>query len=277
MTKIEIIIFIVIYTSIILMPTMNCFIMRTKSLSNFNTGKFFSKKGHYGIVPLYNQFSHESTPPTQKNNNKNNEIVKITPRHIDYSAWYNDVIAAAELMDQSPVRGCIVIRPWGMDVWDNIKDYLNKKIKDHDVQNANFPLLIPKSFMEKEAQHVDGFAKECAVVTHHRLCTSSNGKGGLIADPSAELEEPLIIRPTSETMIWSMFQKWIHSHRDLPLKINQWANVFRWEMRTRPFLRTSEFLWQEGHTAHATRDEALQMTVDMLTTYATMCEVYMNI
>eukprot|EP00584_Thalassiosira_punctigera_P005502 CAMPEP_0172525882 /NCGR_PEP_ID=MMETSP1067-20121228/896_1 /TAXON_ID=265564 ORGANISM="Thalassiosira punctigera, Strain Tpunct2005C2" /NCGR_SAMPLE_ID=MMETSP1067 /ASSEMBLY_ACC=CAM_ASM_000444 /LENGTH=681 /DNA_ID=CAMNT_0013309265 /DNA_START=224 /DNA_END=2269 /DNA_ORIENTATION=+ len=195
----------------------------------------------------------------------------ITPRSENYSRWYNDVIRVCDLAETSPVRGCMVIKPWGMSLWDRVRDDLDARIKRHGAENAYFPLLIPKSFLSKEAEHVDGFAKECAVVTHHRLTADPEG-GGLIADPEAELEDPLIVRPTSETMIWNMFKKWIVSHRDLPLKVNQWANVMRWEMRTRPFLRTSEFLWQEGHTAHATAEGAVQDSKDMLDQYADMCE-----
>ena len=187
----------------------------------------------------------------------------------DFSQWYSDVIRQADMVDSSPVKGCMVIKPWGMAVWDGLKDSLDKKIKRSGAENAYFPLLIPRSFLSKEAEHVDGFAKECAVVTHHRLKGDENG---LVPDPDAELEEPLIIRPTSETIIWHMFQKWISSHRDLPLKINQWANVVRWEMRTRPFLRSSEFLWQEGHTAHATSDEAIATAEEMLDVYAEVVE-----
>ena len=194
----------------------------------------------------------------------------ITARNVDYSKWYNDLIRVTGLAETSPVRGCMVIKPWGMSLWDRVREELDAKIKDHGAENAYFPLLIPKSFLSKEAEHVDGFAKECAVVTHHRLKASE--EGGLIADPDAELEDPLIIRPTSETMIWYMFRKWINSYRDLPLKVNQWANVMRWEMRTRPFLRTSEFLWQEGHTAHATREGAIEDAKGMLENYATLCE-----
>jgi prolyl-tRNA synthetase len=190
----------------------------------------------------------------------------ITARAADYSKWYQDVITAAEMVDQSPVKGCMVIRPWGMAVWDELKDNLNKRIKAKGVQNAYFPLFIPLSFLSKEAEHVEGFAKECAVVTHHRLRGNPDGTG-LIADPEAKLEEPLIVRPTSETIIWDMMGKWISSYRDLPLKINQWANVVRWEMRTRPFLRSSEFLWQEGHTAHATSEEADGHAREMLGVY----------
>mmetsp|Transcript_24952 Transcript_24952/g.52820 ORF Transcript_24952/g.52820 Transcript_24952/m.52820 type:complete len:661 (+) Transcript_24952:240-2222(+) len=196
----------------------------------------------------------------------------ITPRAENYSKWYNDIIRVCELAETSPVRGCMVIKPWGMSLWDQVRNDLDARIKDHGAENAYFPLLIPKSFLSKEAEHVDGFAKECAVVTHHRLTADPDGGKGLIADPEAELEDPLIIRPTSETMIWNMFKKWIVSHRDLPLKVNQWANVMRWEMRTRPFLRTSEFLWQEGHTAHATAEGAIQDSKDMLEQYADMCE-----
>ena len=196
----------------------------------------------------------------------------ITPRAENYSKWYNDIIRVCGLAETSPVRGCMVIKPWGMSLWDQIRRDLDDRIQEHGAENAYFPLLIPKSFLSKEAEHVDGFAKECAVVTHHRLTADPEGKEGLIADPEAELEDPLIIRPTSETMIWNMFKKWIVSHRDLPLKVNQWANVMRWEMRTRPFLRTSEFLWQEGHTAHATAEGAIKDSKDMLDQYADMCE-----
>ena len=199
------------------------------------------------------------------------ESLVITPRSVDYSAWYNDVISASDMVDQSPVRGCMVIKPWGMGVWDLLRAELDERIRDSGTQNAYFPLFIPKSFLAKEAEHVDGFAKECAVVTHHRLCVSPDGKD-LIPDPDAKLEEPLIVRPTSETVIWNMFGKWINSYRDLPLKINQWANVVRWEMRTRPFLRSAEFLWQEGHTAHATAADAVQTAVESLDMYASVCE-----
>eukprot|EP00977_Amphora_coffeiformis_P011522 scaffold2767_cov177-Amphora_coffeaeformis.AAC.96 len=195
----------------------------------------------------------------------------ITPRATDYSKWYNDIIRVTGLAENSPVRGCMVIKPWGMSIWDRVRNELDAKIQEHGAENAYFPLLIPKSFLSKEAEHVDGFAKECAVVTHHRLTASADGSE-LIADPEAELEDPLIIRPTSETMIWYTFRKWITSHRDLPLKINQWANVMRWEMRTRPFLRTSEFLWQEGHTAHATAESAQEDAKGMLENYASLCE-----
>jgi len=202
-------------------------------------------------------------------NDSDEESDFITARAVDYSKWYNDLIRVTGLAETSPVRGCMVIKPWGMSIWDRIRNELDVKIQEHGAENAYFPMLIPKSFLSKEAEHVDGFAKECAVVTHHRLTA---GEGGLIADPEAELEDPLIIRPTSETMIWFMFRKWINSHRDLPLKINQWANVMRWEMRTRPFLRTSEFLWQEGHTAHATAEGAQEDAKCMMENYAILCE-----
>eukprot|EP00542_Grammatophora_oceanica_P019813 CAMPEP_0194048850 /NCGR_PEP_ID=MMETSP0009_2-20130614/28750_1 /TAXON_ID=210454 /ORGANISM="Grammatophora oceanica, Strain CCMP 410" /LENGTH=641 /DNA_ID=CAMNT_0038694857 /DNA_START=60 /DNA_END=1985 /DNA_ORIENTATION=+ len=195
----------------------------------------------------------------------------ITPRSEDYSKWYSDLIRTAGLAESSPVRGCMVIKPWGMSLWDRVRTDLDKRIQDHGAENAYFPLLIPKSFLSQEAEHVDGFAKECAVVTHHRLTAAQDGSG-LIADPEAELEDPLIVRPTSETMIWFMFRKWINSYRDLPLKINQWANVMRWELRTRPFLRTSEFLWQEGHTAHATPEGAIDDARTMMENYAILCE-----
>jgi len=195
----------------------------------------------------------------------------ITPRSVDYSKWYQDLIRVTGLAEPSPVRGCMVIKPWGMSLWDAVRNDLDIRIKDHGAENAYFPLLIPKSFLSKEAEHVDGFAKECAVVTHHRLTAAADGSG-LIVDPEAELEDPLIVRPTSETMIWYMFRKWINSHRDLPLKINQWANVMRWELRTRPFLRTAEFLWQEGHTAHATAEGAIDDATSMMENYAKLCE-----
>lgn len=195
----------------------------------------------------------------------------ITARSENYSKWYNDIIRVTGLAESSPVRGCMIIKPWGMSLWDMIRTDLDRRIKLHGAENAYFPLLIPKSFLSKEAEHVDGFAKECAVVTHHRL-TANEDNTELIADPEAELEEPLIIRPTSETVIWNTFKRWIKSYRDLPLKVNQWANVMRWELRTRPFLRTSEFLWQEGHTAHADKEGALKDARDMMDHYAALCE-----
>lgn len=221
---------------------------------------------------------HKQKQPTAKASKQQPQLSSddaesdyITPRSENYSRWYNDVVRVCSLAEPSPVRGCMVIKPWGMSLWDRVRFNLDGRIRDHGAENAYFPLLIPKSFLSKEAEHVDGFAKECAVVTHHRLKADPGGTG-LIADPEAELEDPLIVRPTSETMIWNMFRKWIGSHRDLPLRVNQWANVMRWEMRTRPFLRTSEFLWQEGHTAHATAEGAIQDSKDMLDQYADMCE-----
>lgn len=196
---------------------------------------------------------------------------KITPRSVDYSKWYLDVIAAAELSDNSPVRGCMVIRPNGYAVWENIQKVLDAMIKETGVVNAYFPLFIPKSFFEAEAAHVEGFAKECAIVTHHRL--KNNGNGKLL--PDGELDEPLIVRPTSETIIYHMYAKWINSYRDLPLLLNQWCNVVRWELRTRPFLRTTEFLWQEGHTAHATKAEADEETFKMIDIYRKFSEEYL--
>jgi prolyl-tRNA synthetase len=196
----------------------------------------------------------------------------ITPTRLeDYPEWYQQVIKAADLAENSPVRGCMVIKPWGYSLWENIQRVLDKMFKDTGHKNAYFPLFIPKSFLEKEAEHVEGFAKECAVVTHHRLETSPEGK--LV--PAGELDEPLIVRPTSETIIGAMFAKWVQSYRDLPLLINQWANVVRWEMRTRLFLRTTEFLWQEGHTAHSTPQEAREETMKMLEIYAKFAEEYM--
>ena len=218
------------------------------------------------------RFSTSSRAPSKGSSFvEDRQSVAITPRHENYSAWYNDLIVAADLMDGSPVRGCMVIKPWGMSLWDLLRSELDKRITESGTQNAYFPLFIPKSFLAKEAEHVEGFAKECAVVTHHRLCLSEDGKD-LIPDPTAALEEPLVVRPTSETIIWHMFGKWIRSHRDLPLKINQWANVVRWEMRTRPFLRSSEFLWQEGHTAHATKAEAMFTAKESLDMYASICK-----
>jgi prolyl-tRNA synthetase len=202
----------------------------------------------------------------------------ITPQGEDYSAWYNDVIFAADMVDQSPVRGCMVIKPWGMAIWDLLRADLDERIRNSGANNAYFPLFIPKSFLSKEAEHVDGFAKECAVVTHHRLCSAEvNGKTELIPDPDAVLEEPLVVRPTSEVVIWDMFGKWISSYRDLPLKINQWANVVRWELRTRPFLRSAEFLWQEGHTAHASKADAVSCAQEMLNVYADCAESMLGI
>ena len=192
----------------------------------------------------------------------------------DTSAWYTDVVTRTGLADYGPVKGTMVIKPYGFQLWDNVKDVFDKMIKDTGHTNAYFPLLIPKSFLAKEAEHVDGFAKECAVVTHTRL-KSENDE--IIVDPDSRLEEEVIIRPTSETVIWSMYKKWIQSYRDLPILINQWANVVRWEMRTRLFLRTTEFLWQEGHTAHKTKEEAQKETLDILELYKKLAEEYLAI
>ena len=199
---------------------------------------------------------------------------EITSREKDYSQWYNDLIIKAGLADYSAVRGCMVIKPYGFALWENMRDQLDKRFKETGHQNAYFPLFIPKSFLSKEAAHVEGFAKECAVVTHYRLMNDPNGNG-IIVDPDAKLEEELIVRPTSETIIWNTYKTWIQSYRDLPLLINQWANVVRWEMRTRLFLRTTEFLWQEGHTAHATEKEAIAETLQMLNVYAEFAEEWM--
>ncbi len=199
---------------------------------------------------------------------------EITSREEDYSQWYNDIVKKANLASNSAVRGCMVIKPNGFALWENIRDQLDRMFKDTGHVNAYFPLLIPKSFLSKEAEHVEGFAKECAVVTHHRLMNDPDGKG-VVVDPSAKLEEELIIRPTSETIIWNTYRDWIKSYRDLPLLVNQWANVMRWEMRTRLFLRTSEFLWQEGHTAHATKQEAIDETIQMVNIYAQFAEEWM--
>ena len=199
---------------------------------------------------------------------------KITSREVDYSTWYNDIVQHADLAENSGVRGCMVIKPYGYAIWEKMQAELDKKFKATGHQNAYFPLFIPKSYFSKEASHVDGFAKECAVVTHYRLKTSDDGKE-IVVDESAKLEEELIVRPTSETIIWDTYRKWIQSYRDLPLLINQWANVVRWEMRTRLFLRTAEFLWQEGHTAHATKDEAIEETEKMINVYADFAQDFM--
>ena len=199
---------------------------------------------------------------------------EITSRSEDYAQWYIDIVKKAKLAENSAVRGCMVIRPYGFAIWENMRDQLDRMFKETGHVNAYFPLFIPKSFLSKEAEHVEGFAKECAVVTHHRLMNDPNGTG-VVVDPSAKLEEELIIRPTSETIIWNTYRDWIKSYRDLPLLINQWANVVRWEMRTRLFLRTAEFLWQEGHTAHATKEEAIEETIKMQGVYAQFAEEYM--
>ncbi len=199
---------------------------------------------------------------------------EITSREEDYSKWYLDIVRKAGLADNSAVRGCMVIKPTGYAIWENMRDQLDKMFKETGHVNAYFPLFIPKSFLSKEADHVEGFAKECAVVTHHRLMNNPDGSG-VVVDPSAKLEEELIVRPTSETIIWNTYKDWINSYRDLPLLINQWANVVRWEMRTRPFLRTAEFLWQEGHTAHATSQEAIEESQLIHEVYARFAEDYM--
>lgn len=198
----------------------------------------------------------------------------LPKRSEDYSLWYNELVKRADLAENSDVRGCMVIKPYGFSIWEKMQAVLDKMFKDTGHSNAYFPLFIPKSYLSKEASHVEGFAKECAVVTHYRLKNSPDGKG-VIVDPEARLEEELIVRPTSETLIWNSYRNWIQSYRDLPLLINQWANVVRWEMRTRLFLRTAEFLWQEGHTAHATRQEAIEETEKMLEVYAEFAEKYM--
>ena len=199
---------------------------------------------------------------------------EITPRSEDYSQWYLDIVQKAGLADNSPVRGCMVIKRNGYAIWERTRDAMDAMFKETGHFNAYFPLFIPKSFLSKEAAHVEGFAKECAVVTHYRLKNDPNG-GGVIVDPEAKLEEELIVRPTSETIIWNTYRDWIQSYRDLPILLNQWANVVRWEMRTRPFLRTTEFLWQEGHTAHSTAEEAIAETEQMLDVYARFAEEWM--
>ena len=204
------------------------------------------------------------------------ELDFLTKRSEDYSRWYNELVVKADLAEQSDVRGCMIIKPYGYAIWEKMQRILDDMFKETGVQNAYFPLLIPKSFLSKEAEHVEGFAKECAVVTHYRLKTNDT-HDGVVVDPAARLEEELIIRPTSETTIWNTYRKWIHSWRDLPVLCNQWCNVMRWEMRTRLFLRTSEFLWQEGHTAHATREEAEARARQMLCVYADFAENYMAV
>ena len=204
------------------------------------------------------------------------ELKNLTKRADNYSQWYNDLVVKADLAEQSAVRGCMVIKPYGYAIWEKMQRVLDDMFKATGHVNAYFPLLIPKSFLSREAEHVEGFAKECAVVTHHRLMNDPEGKG-VVVDPAARLEEELIIRPTSETIIWNTYRNWISSYRDLPILCNQWANVMRWEMRTRMFLRTAEFLWQEGHTAHATREEAEAEAVKMLGVYADFAEKYMAV
>lgn len=204
------------------------------------------------------------------------ELKDLTKRSENYSQWYNDLVVKADLAEQSAVRGCMVIKPYGYAIWEKMQHELDRMFKETGHQNAYFPLLIPKSFLSREADHVEGFAKECAVVTHYRLKNAEDGSG-VVVDPAARLEEELIIRPTSETIIWNTYRNWIHSYRDLPILINQWANVMRWEMRTRMFLRTAEFLWQEGHTAHATEQEAWEEARRMLDIYAEFAEKYMAV
>ncbi len=204
------------------------------------------------------------------------ELKDLTKRSENYSSWYNELVVKADLAEQSDVRGCMVIKPYGYAIWEKMQRVLDDKFKETGVQNAYFPLLIPKSFLSKEAEHVEGFAKECAVVTHYRLKTNED-KTGVVVDPAAKLEEELIIRPTSETIIWNTYKNWIQSYRDLPILCNQWCNVMRWEMRTRLFLRTAEFLWQEGQTAHATREEAEERAKLMLKVYADFAEQYMAV
>lgn len=199
---------------------------------------------------------------------------EVTNKEENYSQWYNNLVVKADLAENSAVRGCMVIKPYGYAIWEKMQHLMDKMFKDTGHQNAYFPLFIPKSFLSKEAEHVEGFAKECAVVTHHRLMLNPNGPG-VVVDPEAKLEEELVVRPTSETIIWNTYKNWITSYRDLPILCNQWANVVRWEMRTRLFLRTAEFLWQEGHTAHATREEAMEETEKMVQVYAKFARDYM--
>ena len=199
---------------------------------------------------------------------------KLTTRSEDYAKWYNEIVQGADLAESSGVRGCMVIKPYGYAIWEKMQAELDKMFKATGHVNAYFPIFIPKSYLSKEADHVEGFAKECAIVTHYRLKNSDDGSG-VVVDPDAKLEEELIVRPTSETIIWDTYKKWIQSYRDLPILVNQWANVVRWEMRTRLFLRTSEFLWQEGHTAHATKKEAIKETEQMINVYSDFAENFM--
>lgn len=201
----------------------------------------------------------------------------LTKRNENYSEWYNELVKKADLAENSPVRGCMVIKPYGFAIWEKMQAQLDKMFKETGHSNAYFPLFVPKSFLEKEEGHAEGFAKECAVVTHYRLKANPDKKGTLMVDPASKLEEELIVRPTSEAVIWNTYRTWVQSHRDLPILINQWANVVRWEMRTRLFLRTTEFLWQEGHTAHSTKDEAIQETEQMLGVYADFVEQFMAV
>ena len=213
--------------------------------------------------------------PSLNNNNLIEMAKGIPTRAEDYSQWYIELVKQADLAENSDVRGCMVIKPYGYSIWEKMQQALDKMFKDTGHVNAYFPLFVPKSMFEAEEKNAEGFAKECAIVTHYRLKTDPNNKGKLIVDPNAKLEEELVVRPTSEAIIWSTYKKWIQSYRDLPILINQWANVVRWEMRTRLFLRTAEFLWQEGHTAHATKEEAIKETEQMLDVYATFAEEFM--
>ncbi|MEL0274471.1 MAG: aminoacyl--tRNA ligase-related protein, partial [Flavobacteriaceae bacterium] len=201
--------------------------------------------------------------------------VKHTKRTEDYSKWYNELVQRADLAEHSDVRGCMVIKPYGFAIWEKMKEELDKKFKATGHQNAYFPLFVPKSLFEAEEKNAEGFAKECAVVTHYRLKNNPDEAGKLMVDPTAKLEEELVVRPTSEAIIWNTYKNWIQSYRDLPILINQWANVVRWEMRTRLFLRTAEFLWQEGHTAHATKQEAIDETLLINNLYADFVEKFM--
>lgn len=204
-------------------------------------------------------------------------MAKLTSRSEDYSKWYNELVVKADLAENSGVRGCMVIKPYGFAIWEKMRDELDKKFKETGHQNAYFPIFVPKSFFEAEEKNAEGFAKECAVVTHYRLKSNPNDKTKLMVDPEAKLEEELIVRPTSEAIIWNTYKNWVQSYRDLPILINQWANVVRWEMRTRLFLRTAEFLWQEGHTAHATKEEAIEETEKMLEVYAQFAENFLAV
>lgn len=244
----------------------------------FNLGSLLQREicvfGRFKFLKLY-ICQTSRYPLLSKYRTKDQKMSKGLPkRSEDYSLWYNELVKKADLAENSPVRGCMIIKPYGYSIWEKMQAELDRMFKETGHSNAYFPLFIPKSYLSKEADHVEGFAKECAVVTHYRLKNDENGKG-VVVDPEAKLEEELIVRPTSETVIWHSYKNWIQSYRDLPLLINQWANVVRWEMRTRLFLRTAEFLWQEGHTAHATKQEAIQEAEQMMHVYGTFAEEFM--
>ena len=253
-----------------------CFIFEGVNLIIFGAAKWVSTNKD-SIFPVDAAWPLVKNSPIGIDKKSSFMSKSITPRANDYSQWYNDLVLRGELADYSAVRGCMVIKPYGYALWENMRDALDKMFKDTGHVNAYFPLFVPKSLFEAEEKNAEGFAKECAIVTHYRLKTDPNQKGKLMVDPDAKLEEELVVRPTSEAIIWNTYKGWIQSYRDLPILVNQWANVVRWEMRTRLFLRTAEFLWQEGHTAHATKQEAIEETVKMLDVYADFVENWMAV